>query len=228
MRACSSNPHGSISIPAAGNLHHWTYGLALPGLKPIGHPSTFYDVCRNIGLVHYVNIKYNSGIIVDHDVSQHLLTHAVARLAVSCRSGRAGAEIVLLREALERGADPNFSYCEDTPWETACLAMVSDLAAGKVQRGAVDCWGEVFEAFLSHGADPELVCRRHTMLPEHPRLSPLMIVERFFEEAAPETARRLRTFLEKRGAACPRKRSSILVGCSTHRRGGNSYCDVRP
>lgn len=214
MRACSFNPHGSINIPSAGNLHHWTYGLALPGLKPIGLPSTFYDVCRNIGLVHYTSIKYDSGIIIDHDVSQHLLTHAVARLAVCCWSGRTGAEIVQLREALEGGADPNLSYFGDTPWEVACVAMVSDLAAGKSRRGAVDCWGEVFEAFLKHGADPRLLCRRHAMLPGHPRLSPLMIVERFFEEAAPETARKLKSFLEER------------MRCSSARR--ESRCDIRP
>jgi hypothetical protein len=59
-------------------LHHWSYSIELPGIKPLGKASTFFDLTKDMGLSYYVGIKYKSGIIVDHDVNQHLLTHEIS------------------------------------------------------------------------------------------------------------------------------------------------------
>jgi hypothetical protein len=59
-------------------LNHWSYYIELLGIKPLAKASTFFDLTNNIGLSYYVDIKYKSGIIVDYDVNQHMLTHEIS------------------------------------------------------------------------------------------------------------------------------------------------------
>jgi hypothetical protein len=46
-------------------LHHWSYGLDIPGIKPLRKESTFYNLTRDICLSYYVAEKYKSSIILD-------------------------------------------------------------------------------------------------------------------------------------------------------------------
>ncbi|QKX61547.1 uncharacterized protein TRUGW13939_08699 [Talaromyces rugulosus] len=112
-----------------GALHHWSYGLETPGIKPIGKGSTFYNLARDIGLSHYVSMKYDSAIIDDQDVNQHLLTH----LSFNCTV----PDPQLMERVLKAGTDPNFLYDGRPPWEGVLLAAASHFSrrAGSQRTG---------------------------------------------------------------------------------------------
>lgn len=54
-------------------LHHWSYGIDIPGIKPLGQASAFYDVAKDIGLIYYVNMKQfirKGGYIISYQFIQ--------------------------------------------------------------------------------------------------------------------------------------------------------------
>jgi hypothetical protein len=199
-------------VPEGGILHHWSYGIEVPGIKPLGKASTFYDIARDIGLSHYVAIKYKSGIIVDQDVNQHLLIHATSSTPGKSKTNGTAPNTALVDTLLQGGADPNFSYCGVTPWQDAMAAAVSHFMLLDNQSISSDypidaeweqtakAWVQVFEVFIKHGADPNALSERHQKLPGHPRLSPLAIVDQYFHEFLSQKAAKLKVMLEERGA----------------------------
>lgn len=58
-------------------LYYWSYSIDIPGIKPLGQASTFYDVAKDIGLIYYVNMKLECGNVADQDVNQFLLMQAI-------------------------------------------------------------------------------------------------------------------------------------------------------
>ncbi|RDW60295.1 hypothetical protein BP5796_11901 [Coleophoma crateriformis] len=202
----------SFAVPESGVLHHWSYGIEIPGVKPLRQASTFYTIAHHIGLSHYVSMKYQSGIIVDQDVNQHLLTQAIPYVAGSSSNGNNRAiDPTIIKQALAGGADPNFSYTGVTPWEAVLVAAASHLvscgdssgrSAGLVSfewKQKAEAWAQVFDSFLRHGADPNTLSERHPRLPGHPRLLPWMVVTKYFSEVLPEEASQLRLLLIEKG-----------------------------
>ncbi|RDW84270.1 hypothetical protein BP6252_01860 [Coleophoma cylindrospora] len=202
----------SFAVPAESSLHHWSYGLEIPGIKPLGQASSFYMIARDIGLSHYVSMKYQSGIIVDQDVNQHLLTQAIPYASGSLSNGNNRAiDPTMVKRALEAGADPNFSYTGATPWEAVLVAAASHLLSYDESSGRsadlvssewkqkAEAWAQVFDSFLRHGADPNTLSERHPRLPGHPRLSPWTVVTKYFSSVLPEEAYQLRLLLVEKG-----------------------------
>ncbi|KAH8897605.1 hypothetical protein GQ53DRAFT_837479 [Thozetella sp. PMI_491] len=159
----SSSLTGLAPQGLRGNtLYHWTYAVDLPGIKPVGKASTFYDVVKALGLDHYVRMKCESGTIMDQDVSQHLLIQAITSTTTN------SANVASVIRLLESGADPNIPYNGQAAWEYAMTNALSHLKrAGEAthppdaewERKA-KAWISIFSAFVAHGADPEAVVRR--------------------------------------------------------------------
>ena len=170
-------------------LHHWSYGINIPGAKSVGRVTTFYDMAESMGLARYIAEKFQSAEVVDQDVSQHLLMHTIS--AFSKR--KQGGEVLnsdFVGKILRNGSSPNFSYNGATPWERVLLAAATHFQQRDVRSGAIEMfeldvewkntanvWMDVIETFLEYGADPNLRCRRHQSLPGHARLTPLGVVQ---------------------------------------------------
>ncbi|KGQ07021.1 hypothetical protein BBAD15_g7654 [Beauveria bassiana D1-5] len=140
--------------------HHWAWCLKIPDLIPLHAAGSFYDVARLAGMEHYVAAKDASANVLDQDVGQHLLMRAVASLAAMPATGDDSA---LVAELLAGGADPNFSFHGQSPWEAALAAAASHFASSQGQseeslstqyRTGCENWIEVMGLFLRHDADP--------------------------------------------------------------------------
>lgn len=206
-----ANAHGSssrgwLSMQENGILHHWSYSISLPGLKPLGPASTFYNLTRAIGLSHYVAMKDKSGIIVDQDVNQHLLAQSI-----SCASGPKNINSItscpdptLIDKLLRGGADPNFSYVGVTPWENVLVAAVLHFTTRNTEdlqwRKTCEDWANVFEIFVKHGADLRLRSERQQKLPGYMRLTPLIVVDRYFPEFLAERRDEIKQLLKGKEA----------------------------
>lgn len=175
------------NVSLSGNVQysessHWSCAIEVPGLKAAGTGSTFYDLANYMGLTHYVAVKYDAGIIVDQEVSQHLLRQAIPSLSGIGHAG--GAQTAppdpeVVRRILESGTGPNYAAEGMTPWEGVLLDAAWHFARGALGGGAdrewhrgAEAWARVLRAFAEHGADPDVVTRRHPRLPGHPRLTP--------------------------------------------------------
>jgi hypothetical protein len=93
--------HISMTQNIDAQLYHWSYGLDIPGVKPLRKESTFYNLARDLGLSHYVAEKYKSSIILDQDVSQHMLTSPILPF-----KNRTRGEIRISRSSSGRTSPP--------------------------------------------------------------------------------------------------------------------------
>lgn len=162
-------------LPAArprrrvGHLwHHWTFGLEIPGAKDIAKPSTFLDAARLAGLDRYVAAKDASANVQDQDVSVHMLMRAVAPPSGFKSGETVNAELV--DELLSGGANPNFAYLGQTPWEMALTSAASQFAAAVLKASdprlfreslgpVYKAWFRVVTVFLRHEANPYAVAK---------------------------------------------------------------------
>ncbi|KAM3515708.1 hypothetical protein MY11210_000686 [Beauveria gryllotalpidicola] len=140
--------------------HHWAWCLEIPDLIPMHAAASFYDVARLAGMAHYVTAKDASANVLDQDVGQHLLMRAVASPSAMPAMG---VDSAVVAELLAGGADPNFSFYGQSPWEAALAAAASYFASSQGQseerlspqyRTGCENWIEVLGFFLRHDADP--------------------------------------------------------------------------
>ncbi|KAH8803347.1 small s protein, partial [Xylogone sp. PMI_703] len=160
--------HGAISgsQKPGGYLHHWSYGIEIPGIKPLRRETTFYNLAHDIGLTHYVTIKYNSGIIADQDVNQHLLMRAFSSTEGVWSVHSQPPDPKLINTILKGGTDPNISHSGPTPWQRAVTAAAlhftsfenppyaENYPADPEWQRRADTWVWILEIFIRHGADP--------------------------------------------------------------------------
>lgn len=191
---CTATRIRRISNTMSGNgnmLRHWSSALEIAGTKSFEGPSAFYDLARHLRISHYVAAKYDSGVIVDQDVNQYLLSNAVSFDNKGLEAKRRGPDVQLIDTALQAGANPNLSYTGATPWEAALLAASSHFSSGESSlesrvgmanaqwEQTAENWACVIEAFIRHGADVHLLTGRQRNLLHPRRLSPLAVIDMF-------------------------------------------------
>ncbi|KAF4637877.1 hypothetical protein G7Y89_g222 [Cudoniella acicularis] len=178
-----------------GALNHWIHGIELEGIKPYNQLIPFYDLAKAIGLRHYIAIKDESGLVVDHDVNHHLLIHTVTCYSRNKEGQSKVPDPATVKRALEAGADPNFSFHGNSPWEEALAGALSHLSqlefdeelwdtnGMRYQRWIKDAatWADIMEIFLKHGASPTASSKQHW---GQPRRKPTAIVLNFPPELA--------------------------------------------
>lgn len=185
------------------NLSHWSSGIIIPGIKPAGKSTTFYQIAKEIGLSHYVEMKFESGIIVDQDVNQYLLMNTISSCCKSFGVRNKAPDPALVSRLLQAGADPNLSYSGATPWENAMTAAASHFAShdeccktgnqSEWEQTARE-WAEVFELCIAHKADP------NAQGGSQQKLSPMTIVNNHFPEFLSQEGTKLEAMLKERGA----------------------------
>lgn len=190
-----------------GARHHWTWAIAIPGVKPAGTASNFVEVARNMGVTRYADMKFDSGFVVDQDVNHHLLREAIRGSSSSTgpwnRSDRDRLpDCEMVRHILRGGTDPNFSYDDvSSPWEdtivnAACHFLSNPDPKNDVAwRQTAEAWVTVIELLVDNGADLSLVTERQYRLPGRPKLS-IQIVITYFPDFLAERASRLTRTLE--------------------------------
>lgn len=190
-----------------GAQHHWTWAIAIPGIKQAGKASNFVEVARNMGVTRYAALKFDSGFVVDQDVNHHLLREAIRGSSSSAgpwnRSSRDRLpNCDMIRHILRGGTDPNLSFDDvSSPWEDAIVNAASHFMSApdpenEVEwRQAAEAWATVIELLVDNGADLSLVTKRQYRLPGYPRLS-LQTVIAFFPEFLAERASNLSRTLD--------------------------------
>lgn len=196
--------HNCYEAPAAfeDNSNHWSCGIEILGIKPFGEATTFYNLTNDLGLFHYTNMKYETGLVVDQDVNHHLLMQAVSPSYNESRGKLKAPDPDLIEKILDGGTDPNISFDGTTPWEGVLISTASVFAFPEHnlewEQEARD-WARIFEIFLENGADPRKQSGRHPRLPGRPRISPSLIVERYMPMLLATKALELRMVLIKKG-----------------------------
>ncbi|KAI1879360.1 hypothetical protein JX265_002314 [Neoarthrinium moseri] len=94
---------------------HWSYGIDLPGIKPIGKASTFYEVAKCMGLEHYTSLKYETAEIVDQQVNQHLPMQSIPFISRVGNPQTYCPDLEQMRYALRNGTSPNLTPSRITP-----------------------------------------------------------------------------------------------------------------
>lgn len=190
-----------------GAQHHWTWAIAIPGIKKAGTASNFVEVAKNMGVTRYATLKFDSGFVVDQDVNHHLLREAIRGSSSSTgpwnwSSRHRPPNCDMIRHILRGGTDPNLSFDDDSsPWEDAIVNaahhfMSSPEAEKEVEwRQAAEAWVTIMELLVDNGADLSLVTKRQYRLPGHPRLS-LQTVIAFFPDFLAERASNLSRTLD--------------------------------
>lgn len=200
---------GEIPSFIDGAQHHWTWAIAIPGIKRAGTASNFVEVAINMGVKRYAALKFDSGFVVDQDVNHHLLREAIRGSSSSSgpwnRSSRDRLlNCDMIRHILQGGTDPNLSFDDvSSPWEDAIvntahhfMSMSSPDPEKEVDwRQAAEAWVTVIELLVDKGADLNLVTKRQYRLPGHPRLS-LQTVIAFVPEFLAERASNLSRTLD--------------------------------
>jgi hypothetical protein len=170
-----------------------------------------------------------------------MLTHALSCHSKTSHNAKyAVPDPDLVEQVLLRGADPNFSYSGVTPWKTALTAAVSHfILRDHVFESNYDCvdadlvqvaeaWAQVFDLFIQHGADPNVLSERHQKLPGHPRLSPLLVVDQYFPIFISLRASKLKDMLTERGAKIvTRQVTKGVIAADTNNRETNSPSTLR-
>ncbi|OBS20396.1 hypothetical protein FPOA_06767 [Fusarium poae] len=106
----SENDEDNSNIPVQGT----------PDAGLIGEKSNFYKLAKEFGLDHYVSMKYDAGVIVDQNVNQHLLLHAVTHTS--------WPDLEAIKSILSNGVDSNFSFEGPSPWEQVLLRATNHFA----------------------------------------------------------------------------------------------------
>jgi len=185
----------------------------------VGNKSTFYELAKEFGLDYYVSMKYEAGIIVDQNVNQHLLLHAVTHAS--------WPDLDAIKSILSNGVDSNFAFEGPSPWEQVLLRATAHFTESSSHwpngsrtpnayrntewRVKAKHWADVIKAFVDHGASPTMTTRRSEIICGHPRLSLMVVLDQFFPEFLEQEARELRMIARKRKTAIsPDSRSTEL------------------
>lgn len=155
--------------PEEGLLHHWSYGIEIPGIKPLGEGSTFVNIAKDMGICHCVEFKLESGNVVDQEINQHLLWSALSITSGTWDSYKKTPDPATVDRILHGGTDPNLPLQGITPWQSALAAAVSHFTSprhvSQPRSGTysyshsqwetrAEAWAHILENFLRHGADP--------------------------------------------------------------------------
>ncbi|KAK3376951.1 small s protein [Lasiosphaeria ovina] len=177
---------GGLEVVVYENhLQHWSCGVEVPGIKTRGESSTFFDLVKDLGLIHYVTAKDQTGEVVDQDVNVHILHHALSELGANT------PDPCFIEEILSAGTNPNLAYCGITPWEAALAGAASHFwtphdttttsnkpSSQRTWERDAEAWANILQTFLRHGADPTQVAKPRQVLIHGPlKLSPMLVVD---------------------------------------------------
>jgi hypothetical protein len=183
--------HTSVALVEKNDDTHWSLGISIDYIKPHGVTTTFFELTQMMGLTHYLQNKNQTGLIAgDQEVNYHVLMHSISL-------SDAGHSVLLkppnphlADRILEGGVDPNFSYSGLSPWENVLHNLVSVFMSSSDENPAweraANQWTHVFQVFLNHGADPIKLSARYPRLPGMTRVTPTMVLEKYFPASMSE------------------------------------------
>ncbi|KAH6987851.1 hypothetical protein BKA56DRAFT_281198 [Ilyonectria sp. MPI-CAGE-AT-0026] len=170
-------------------LHHWSYGIEIPGIKPLGEGSTFVNIAKDMGICHYVEFKLESGNVIDQEINQHLLWSALSITSGVWDSYKKTPDPATVDRILHGGTDPNLPWQGITPWQSALAAAVSHFTSprhvSQPRSGEysysqwekrTEAWAYILETFLRHGADPMVLNEPVRLSSGQALISPLAVV----------------------------------------------------